>query len=426
MRLIAYSFLIFSAFNLLPETAFGQNTGGANARTASTVYQGGYTQAARNNASYAWGGPTTSTVTATMNVAKNASNEDVVVMETYDEPYRTTSWQSSTQTFAMETRARWHKNGGHTGTNADNPNSYVGWVKLSFSNPVPASEIFIRLYDMDNRGVDSEVPDGYIRFTGSEAEPADFEQLVMTPAVPSDATSSTYNTSDGSIAFGIGAANANRNKYLGLVGKNEKTVSQINIFIRNVGDDVGIEVGWINPKANALPVTLIDFDAAAKPEGTLLTWHTSEEKDFDRFEIEQSSIPQAGFTTIGTVYGGGSAYSFTDAVARNGASYYRLKMIDTDGTFTYSRIVHATTRNGESLYRVYPNPLVGPSFYIGTAAPIGSHKVHDIAGRPVNVSATNLGGKYEFTFGRDAQPGIYIIAYKSGGKLFSQKFVLNF
>jgi hypothetical protein len=176
---------------------------------------------------------------------------------------------------------------------------------------------------------------------------------------------------------------------------------------------------------SSMPVTLISIQATQEAEGIKLKWTTADEKDFDRFEIEQSAKPQHGFSKIGTVKGGGSAYSYLDAVSRTGASYYRLKMVDTDGTFAYSRIVTITSLNGKDLHRIYPNPSQGHSLYINSNTPIESYKVYDAAGREIKVELVNRGDKYELTFGREISPGIYIIAYKAGGRLISRKFVID-
>lgn len=111
----------------------------------------------------------------------------------------------------------------------------------------------------------------------------------------------------------------------------------------------------------ALPVTLIAFTARKSGEGRVeLAWVTSEETGSTRFEIQRSSDGK-NWGHIGTVNANGETegtvtyYDFLDPKPLDGSNIYRLKMIDTDTSFAYSKIV---TVEIESRFRlnVYPNP----------------------------------------------------------------------
>lgn len=105
-----------------------------------------------------------------------------------------------------------------------------------------------------------------------------------------------------------------------------------------------------------LPVNLISFTAKLAEDKTLLTWTTSNEKDFSHFEIEKSSDAKF-FSKIGIVYGiAGGLYTFSDKQLSSQLQYYRLKMIDLDGTFAYSRVVSLHFGSVKSV-NVYPNPV---------------------------------------------------------------------
>ncbi|WP_146202213.1 hypothetical protein [Dyadobacter jejuensis] len=105
-------------------------------------------------------------------------------------------------------------------------------------------------------------------------------------------------------------------------------------------------------KSVPLPVTLISFTATkvsggAERSTALLIWQTSSEVNSDRFDIERSQDGKK-WSSIGNVAAGGDKssntnYSFIDKTptydrTRPGENLYRLKMIDKDGTFAYSRI----------------------------------------------------------------------------------------
>jgi len=74
----------------------------------------------------------------------------------------------------------------------------------------------------------------------------------------------------------------------------------------------------------------------------LLQWATTSEVNFSHFELE-CSYNATVFTTIASVAGinnpNGSSYSYTHMLATNATKYYRLKMIDKNGSISYSKIL---------------------------------------------------------------------------------------
>jgi Leucine-rich repeat (LRR) protein len=107
---------------------------------------------------------------------------------------------------------------------------------------------------------------------------------------------------------------------------------------------------------SSLPVNLISINIESSENGNRVTWQTASETNNKGFEIEKSADART-FTKIGFVDGSGDSkelnnYHFTDQNPFN-LSYYRLKQLDYDGKFEYSKIVMA--RNALDL-KVYPNP----------------------------------------------------------------------
>ena len=99
-----------------------------------------------------------------------------------------------------------------------------------------------------------------------------------------------------------------------------------------------------------------------------LTWKTANEENFDHFEIEYSANATA-FTTVGQVPGNedvnGSTYSFSYGQP-DGKGYYRLKMVDIDGRYTYSPMLNILNNCGKAVngLQVYPNPSAGNNQFI--------------------------------------------------------------
>jgi hypothetical protein len=120
---------------------------------------------------------------------------------------------------------------------------------------------------------------------------------------------------------------------------------------------------------NPLPVELINFKAYLYNGQTLLTWITATEHNNSHFEIERSDNMK-DFTKIGTVYSkaqNGSStqaidYAYTDDAPKAGTNYYRLKQVDFNGLYSYSKVVSVTSdRENDPLesVMVYPNPTTG-------------------------------------------------------------------
>jgi hypothetical protein len=110
-----------------------------------------------------------------------------------------------------------------------------------------------------------------------------------------------------------------------------------------------------------LPVKLKTFTAIASKCDALLRWITSEEINADKFTIEQSKdglnyTPVASVNALGNMQG--SSYSLLVTQPTDKA-YYRLKMIDKNGSYTYSPIKLCTTNCSIKEYMsIYPNPVI--------------------------------------------------------------------
>ncbi|MEM6964487.1 MAG: tandem-95 repeat protein [Bacteroidota bacterium] len=123
------------------------------------------------------------------------------------------------------------------------------------------------------------------------------------------------------------------------------------------------EVEDYQKSAAALPVELSYFRVENKDCIAQLTWRTESEVDFDYFEI-QKSTDGISFKTIQTVDGRGGIqpafYTAEDTDVNDlGTVYYRLRIVDLDGSYEYSGIQllqFNCTINSSSL-SVYPNPI---------------------------------------------------------------------
>jgi len=109
---------------------------------------------------------------------------------------------------------------------------------------------------------------------------------------------------------------------------------------------------------DALPVVLSSFIAKKLDDKkVLLLWETISEIKSDHFVVEYSSNAK-NFKSIGKVQAQSAeqTYSFNHYLDSNGPGnyYYRLKMVDKDGSFALSSIQRVTIIDG--ITKVFPNP----------------------------------------------------------------------
>ena len=114
--------------------------------------------------------------------------------------------------------------------------------------------------------------------------------------------------------------------------------------------------------ASPLPVKLISFDAIPHQNTVELAWVTASEKNSAYFEIEKS-INGDFFEVIGQTTAAGSSiemlrYSELDRNPTQGISYYRLKLVDLDGSFITSDI-RSVVYGTKSSNKLIPNPSNG-------------------------------------------------------------------
>jgi hypothetical protein len=111
----------------------------------------------------------------------------------------------------------------------------------------------------------------------------------------------------------------------------------------------------------SIPVTLTEFNGRLVNEQAQLNWTTSAEYNSKEFVVEKS-IDGVRFSPLATVAAKGfsntlSNYALTDKSPYPVYSYYRLKMVDKDATFTYSNIVRiATPKKALAITKLFPNP----------------------------------------------------------------------
>jgi hypothetical protein len=176
-----------------------------------------------------------------------------------------------------------------------------------------------------------------------------------------------------------------------------------------------------------LPVELLFFRAYTSNSGVDLKWATASEKGSHYFAIEKS-LNGKNFTEIGRVDASGNTiarmdYSFLDDTVLLGRNYYRLKVVDFDGTHEYFNITFADT-DGKRAVSLYPNPVQHSriQFKLNFASDEQSHaKIYNSTG--ALVSSFYFSGTH-YNEESNLRPGAYILKVFVGKEVFTQRFVI--
>jgi len=173
-----------------------------------------------------------------------------------------------------------------------------------------------------------------------------------------------------------------------------------------------------------LPVKLTSFNAGVSNCMVNLDWTAATETDFSNYEVQSSSDGSA-FKTIATrpINGTNQKYSYQDPSPKQGNVYYRLKMVNIDGSFEYSKVIAMKLNCDRSEIVVYPNPVTDLLNINITNAQDNETQasLFDNAGRLVHtknlISGTNTIDMTRFS------KGVYLLTLKNNSGIQNIKIV---
>lgn len=180
---------------------------------------------------------------------------------------------------------------------------------------------------------------------------------------------------------------------------------------------------FVSSRNNALlPVRLISFAGIRKLKETLLQWTSAGEVNSQYFEVQRSADGNS-FTSIGTVRAAGNSasginYVFSDLTATAPVCYYRLKMIDTDGRFAYSKVIKLSLVVTPAL-SFYPNPA---GDFVTVKLPavttgLSTLQLTDAAGRIIQTFILPAGIQQSRLSLKTVPGGIYKMLYQHAGTI---------
>jgi len=180
-----------------------------------------------------------------------------------------------------------------------------------------------------------------------------------------------------------------------------------------------------------LPVTLTNFQLKRDKSAILLNWQTTQEINSKEYEL-QKSIDGISFHTIATIQSNnqltGSQYTFTDKTITVSVNYYRLKMIDKDGSYTYSKTLKSIVDDMQTSFTVFPNvSSIGETVFVGyknTSTNV-ELKVMNLNGQVISrYKLTGFSGTQTIKTNNLAK-GVYIISLLEKDILLQKKLIIQ-
>ncbi|RNI29326.1 T9SS C-terminal target domain-containing protein [Rufibacter latericius] len=188
---------------------------------------------------------------------------------------------------------------------------------------------------------------------------------------------------------------------------------------------------------NPLPVTLTRFEGVSRNGAVELAWSTASEINNDRFEIERSANGK-DFKKVGEVKGNGNSsalidYAYTDRTAASGTLYYRLRQVDFDNAFEYSKVIAVSHNAGsasQAAINVFPNPVTSGVVGIRFAEQVqgaATIRLSDLSGKVLHSQDwSSVDSQVDMNLtGLNLRAGIYMLSVTANGRSTTQRIVVR-
>ncbi len=188
-------------------------------------------------------------------------------------------------------------------------------------------------------------------------------------------------------------------------------------------------------QSNILPATILDFSATyVSANNVKVAWTTTDEINASYFEVERST-DATNFIGVAQVNASESlspvhTYAVNDQLYNISGNivYYRLRIVDKDGKYSYSKVVPVKLDTPESSLSVYPNPVDSYTILnmVSDKSATGILRLIDNSGKQIlTKSFTVSTGNNSVMVDQlgNLPKGIYVIQVMINNNLYNQKVV---
>jgi len=182
--------------------------------------------------------------------------------------------------------------------------------------------------------------------------------------------------------------------------------------------------------AFVLPVELIYFAASAENEDTKLSWKTASETNNEGFEIQHSSNG-IDWKILDFMEGAGNSvteksYTFNHINPGSGNHYYRLKQMDFDGNFEFSKVRSVDFNKEINGFLLSPNPSSTTNDIVlsfNDSFESGDLAIFDLSGK--RILQRSISSQREIICTSDFPKGIYFVQVTSGRERMIEKLIIE-
>ncbi|WP_205510702.1 T9SS type A sorting domain-containing protein [Longitalea arenae] len=270
--------------------------------------------------------------------------------------------------------------------------SNTAYVDVIYNFSQPVYNLSFRVGDIDKAGPSSTTYFDRVTITGQNGATAVLPQTITPVNASGNYIVISGNVVHANTTAGVGGnANTNSTATSSQQGTAEisfasQAVTQVTVRYDNHPSSQAnpalqaIAIGNMSWLSAPLPVDLISFVGKAVDDNAWLKWKVENQVNFEQYEIEYSPLDSNHYTVVGKVYSNNQSagtYEFThlNANSYGNVGYYRLKMIDRDGSYKYSRIVSVRFKDGTNV-NVRPTIMSkGEVIHITVTSPLSNYGV---------------------------------------------------
>jgi hypothetical protein len=181
----------------------------------------------------------------------------------------------------------------------------------------------------------------------------------------------------------------------------------------------------------SLPLNFLGVSAKRKEDYSVVQWKTAEEYNVDHYEVERKDSRNTVFFTIANVPANNNVtnnYETEDHLPLEGTAFYRIRSVDRDGKYSYSKIV-AVSDKGDGSMAVINNPARSTIFISVSSVPKGNYvwQLLDASGRIVEAGQMLLDGQsvIDIPVPAKATKGLYLVKVRNGLFEFADKVIIQ-
>jgi Secretion system C-terminal sorting domain len=200
-------------------------------------------------------------------------------------------------------------------------------------------------------------------------------------------------------------------------------------FAAIIGDFCNFDAAFLCAAPGCvLPIKLNSFDGAFDNCSTKLKWVASNETNSKEYQIEYSADGR-NFNKVGIIPSNKSLTAIEYQFAHNTSSkksYYRLKHIDDNGAWQYSKVILLNTNCSKSEVTVYPNPateVLNINITSNSRVAVSGAQVFDCYGRKI-IDRQLKNGTNSFDI-KQLPAGMYLVTVNNGGDITNQKIMIH-